>query len=160
MMHRYPPSSMVSDHVRAGAGLLFTLGPIMALNLPPVSLGILVAMAALFAVFALQTLRRHGRWIEVTTEFIAVHPGGPRLTWGEVTGVSLAYFSTWRDGDKGWMELKLDAGRRTLRIDSRLTGFVEIARQAADAIDGKQLVIDPATARNMTVLGVAKLETT
>ena len=160
MTHCYPPGCMFADYLRTAVGLLLTLGPIIFLSLPPVTLAILLSMAAMFAVFGLQAWRRQGSRVDVTHEFITAHPGGPRLAWSEITNMSLAYFSTWRDGRKGWMELKLSVGRQSIRFDSRLDGFVDIAERAAGAVDAQRVILDPATARNMSMLGVGDMTAT
>ena len=52
----------------------------------------------------------------------------------------------------GWMQLKLRDARRTIRIDSDLDGFAELAREAARAAALHDLVLDTATASNLEML--------
>ncbi|TFH47931.1 MAG: hypothetical protein E4H01_07315 [Lysobacterales bacterium] len=70
-----------------------------------------------------QVVRRHAKRVFVSEREIRVRPLGTRL--------ELAYYSVRRDARRGWMELKVQSGTRSLRVDSRLDGFSEVVRQAA-----------------------------
>ena len=137
-------------------GLAITAGPILALDLPPVALAIFACLALLFAAYGVQTWLRLQTRIEVTPGTIEATPFGARLAWRELTRVRLAYFSVRRDRGEGWMELKLEAGPKRLRVDSRLDGFDEIARRSAIAARVASLPLDSSTVQNFRALGVAQ----
>jgi hypothetical protein len=50
------------------------------------------------------------------------------------------------------MQLKLGDGQRTIRIDSDLEGFAQVAERAAHAASRLDLALDPATLNNLLAL--------
>jgi hypothetical protein len=68
--------------------------------------------------------------------------------------MKLAYYSTRRDRKSGWMQLQLGAGRARMSLDSRLDGFEQVARQAADIASERGLALSDATAANLQALGI------
>jgi len=153
--HTYPPSALVGDYLRAAVGFF----PIIAvLGIEPVGIvgaTTLGGFAALFAVFGIRTALRHCTFIEVTEA--ALQSSGlwrTSISWSKLDRMKLSYYSTRRDGRGGWMQLKLGAGRSTLRIDSRVEGFSELAIASAKAADARGLSLDPATSVNLQALGV------
>jgi len=154
MTYRYPWRAMVADHSRAVLGVVCTVTPLILADLPPLAAGVLAVLAILFALFGMQAIYRHTTRILVSEGDIRARPLGPRLAWDSLTRLTLAYFSVRRDGRRGWMELKLRSGRRTLRIDSRLDGFTEVVRQAAAAAGGACLHLDTPTVSNLATLGI------
>ena len=75
--------------------------------------------------------------------------------------VKLSYFSTKSDRAGGWMQLTLQGGAgRTIRIDSGLEGFGEIARWAAAAAIANRVELSHATIVNFGALGIVIDETT
>lgn len=156
MTHMYPVSSVLSDYLRAAAGLALTGGPVLLMDrLPAVSVVILGGLATLFAGFAIQTAWRQHCSLETSNETIAVVPKGTRLRWDCLTEVRLAYYSTRRDAEHGWMQLTLREGSRQIRVDSRLEGFADVARCSASAAWRNGLALGPATVSNLLALGIA-----
>lgn len=156
MTYRYPWRAMVADYARAGIGLACTVMPLILTDLPPLAAAVLAFLAMLFALFGIQAIRRHTTRILVGEEDIRASPFGPRLAWDSLSKLTLAYFSVRRDGRRGWMELKLRSGRRTLRVDSRLDGFTEVVRQAAAAASDACLHLDTPTVSNLAILGIGE----
>jgi hypothetical protein len=52
------------------------------------------------------------------------------------------------------MQLTLQSGRRRLRMDSRLDGFLEVAQRAADSAHANQLRLSPTTITNFGALKI------
>lgn len=154
MTYRYPWRAMAPDYARAAIGFVCTAAPVLFMDLASLVAGVLAFLAAIFLLFGAQAALRHGTRILVSERDIRARPMGIRLEWDRLTRLTLAYFSTRRDGRGGWMELKLRSGRRTLRIDSRLEGFGEVARQAAAAASDACLHLDTSTLTNLATLGV------
>jgi hypothetical protein len=102
----------------------------------------------------LQTLLRHRTTFKVSDEEIVARPWGTRLRWRELTDVRLKYYSLERNSKHGWMELTLQSGRRRLRIDSRLDGFLEVAQRAADSARANGLQLSPTTITNFGALHI------
>jgi hypothetical protein len=152
MTYRYPWRAMLPDYARAALGMACTVTPLLLMDLSvPVS-GVLAFLAMIFTLFAGQAVLRHATRILVSERAICAHPVGGRIPCENLTRLKLAYFSVRRDGRRGWMELKVQSGRRTLRIDSRLQGFTEVVRQAAAAAKHACIELDASTLSNLATL--------
>lgn len=156
MTYRYPWRAMVPDYARAGLGVACATTPLIVTDLPGLAAAVLAFLAMIFALFGVQVILRHTTRILVSEGDIRARPLGRRLAWDSLSKLTLAYFSVRRDGRRGWMELKLRSGRRTLRVDSRLDGFTEVVRQAAAAASDACLHLDPPTVSNLAMLGIGE----
>jgi hypothetical protein len=117
-------------------------------------MAVLGALAALFAAHGVRTWVRSATRIEVGDEGIAVR--GPRkamVRWDGLEQMRLTYYSTRRDGSKGWMQMKLKGAETTLRIDSTLDGFPALVRRAAAEAAKRGVELPPATQANLAALG-------
>lgn len=154
--HHYPPGTLYGDYLRAGVGLAVTGGPLVFLQPSAVVAIVLGCLAALFAFFALRTVCRQLTVVEVTPEAISTRgPGGKRFAWGDIERVRLDYFSTRRDSENGWMQLKLMAGRRQIRIDSTVDDFGLVAASVASAATVSGAAMTDTTRGNFQALGIA-----
>jgi len=152
---RYPASAMVGDYLRAAAGLGPTVFILATVSLGDVATAVLGGFAAIFGAFAFRTAFRHGTSLEM--DEAGLRASGWRRTairWAELDRVKLAYYSTRRDRKSGWMQLQLGAGRARVSMDSRLDGFEQVAREAANAASDRGLVLSDATAANLQALGI------
>ena len=154
MTYRYPWRAMVPDYVRAAVGMVCTLAPLLFMEPSGVVRLVLIFLALIFTSFAAQAVLRHLTRIFVSEREIWALPLGARLRWDGLTRLKLAYFSVRRDGRDGWMELKVQSGGRSLRVDSRLDGFAEVVRLAAAAAREACLSLDSSTLSNLATLGV------
>jgi len=153
--HRYPFGALLGDYARAGAGIMLTGAPLVLIPLNPYVTAILGVLVALFAIFGAATALRHLRRIELAGGTISMTGLFPvRLTWDAIESVRLRYFATRRDGARGWMELTLRGGGRRMLLDSRIDGFPDIARHAADAVSRRHIAVAPTTAANFAALGI------
>lgn len=120
-------------------------------------------LVLMFVSFGWSTWRRHGSVIVVTEDGIGSE--GARnvgISWRGIERVELRYFTTRRErsgrverGSSGWMQLRLDGEGVTLRIDSALDGFDQVARRVAEATDRFNLNTTPSTKGNFAALGMA-----
>lgn len=154
MPHRYPARALVADYLRASLGSGLTLGPLaLAQPAAPVAWA-LAAGAALFLVYFARTVCRQLTRIELDEAGIRTRgPLGAAIRWGDLRSLRLAYYSTRRDREEGWMQLKLRDARHTIRIDSDLERFADIARAAAARAAAAGLELDQATRSNLSALG-------
>jgi hypothetical protein len=151
--YRYPPRALAADYARSGAGALASLAALAVIEpaLPVVT--VLTMLALLFLVYFARTVCRQLTRIEVDeTGIRARGPLGAAIRWAELRSLRLDYYSTRRDREEGWMQLRLRGARRTIRVDSGLAGFAELARAAAARARHIGLDLDEATRLNLGVL--------
>ena len=153
--HRYPPSAMVSDYLVSGAGLALTLPPLAMFELPAVTAWVLGLMSLGFAIHGIGVARRQHTRVATDEDGVWFSPPRRRIAWNEITRFGLSYFSTRRDGARGWMELKLASPAATLRVDSRLERFNELVGRVWTAASRCGVEPDPTTRANLEALGMA-----
>ena len=152
----YPPDAVRADYARAGLGLGLCGLPLATTELPLAITIVLAAAAGLFALYGLRTAAQQSMSLTVTDEAIESSGWRPvRLAWDGLSGVSLAYYSTRREGGKGWMQLRLAGKGGTLRLESTLDGFDAIAGRAIRAAAANKLELDRTTRTNLRLLGLA-----
>ena len=153
--HRYKAGALIGDYGRAGIGVFFTLGPLAVTTPLPVVTGILGALGALFLAYGVRTVIRHCTVIRLSAKGMEANgPLGTRLTWADVRGLSLRYYSTRRDRTGGWMQLRVRGRRRAVRIDSAIDDFDVILARAARAARTKEITLDPSTIENLRLRGI------
>jgi hypothetical protein len=158
--HRYPRATVVGDFVRAGFGLAITAAPALAIPATSPAQFVLVPLALLFLAFGVRTWLRSVAVIAVTARDISLSaPWHARLAWQNLKAVRVNYYSTRFDRSGGWMQLMLKGAGgpdgATIRLDSTLEGFSDIARQAAAAARAAGLTLSEATKNNFSALGIA-----
>jgi hypothetical protein len=155
-VYGYPFDAVRADYVRAGLGLGLCGLPLATTDLPLAITVILAAAAGLFALYGLRTAAQQSMSLTVTED--AIESSGwrrVRLDWDGLSGVSLAYYSTRREGGKGWMQLRLAGTSGTLRLESTLDGFDAVARKAIRVAAAKGLELDRTTVANLRLFGLA-----
>jgi hypothetical protein len=157
--HVYPLSAMVGDYLRAAAGLVPAALLLALAQVGRIATMIIGGFAAIFAIFALRTVLRHGTSLEMTERELRARGVRPRtIAWCDLDRMKLAYYSTRRDRQDGWMQLELHAGRTWLGLDSRIAGFDRLVRRAAEAAAARGLALNDATIANLRSLGVRAWE--
>ena len=151
---RYPPCAMVRDYVTAGIGLALSLPPMVVLDLPAVTFGIFGLMSLCFAAHGLGAVRRRRLRVEAGEDGLSFRPPRRSIAWNEITRFRLAWFSTRRDGARGWMELKVTSRNATLRVDSRLDRFPDLVGHVWRAVARQGMEPDPTTRANLEALGM------
>ena len=153
--HIYPSSAMMGDYMRAAAGLVPTGVLFATVPIGAVAGTILGGFAAIFGVFALRTALRHGTSLEMTDTELRTHCVSHRtIPWDELDRMKLSYYSTRRDRRAGWMQLELRASGTTVKIDSRIAGFDQVVRRAAQAAVARGIELNEATVANLEALGI------
>ncbi|VAW14101.1 hypothetical protein MNBD_ALPHA09-453 [hydrothermal vent metagenome] len=149
--HRYPL------HVAYVAGLRALAGSVAFVALWLLAGGTVVAVisAAGITIFVAYGVIAVGR----AREILVVSPTGivvrgwrrREILFAELTALRLAYYSTRRDGEKGWMELVVRAGGARLVVESEIDGFSRIASACFDHATKIGLTLSPASERNFAV---------
>ena len=146
---------MVSDYLVSGGGLALSMPPLVVFDLPALTVWILGLMSFGFAVHGLGVVHRQRIRVEADEDGLWFSPPRRRIAWNEITRFGLSYFSTRRDGARGWMELKVASPAATLRVDSRLERFHELVDRAWSAASHCGVEPDPTTRANLEALGMA-----
>lgn len=157
--HVYPTSAMVGDYLRSAAGLVPALLLVVLVRVGDAVLIAAAGFAAIFAIFGVRAVLRHRTRLEMTETGLRAH--GVRhqaVAWSDLDRMKLAYYSTRRDRQNGWMQLQLSAGRVRLDLDSRIAGFDRLVRRAAEAAAARGLALSDATIANLRSLGVKSWE--
>lgn len=158
-LFRYPWRSLCLDYAGSGAGLAASFGALGFLQLAAPMVWVATAVAGLFLVYFARTVCRQLTRLELDDDGIRVKgPLDAALRWDGLRSLRLDYYSTRRDAERrtmqgGWMQLRLRDARRTIRIDSALEGFAELASLAAREASRRGLALDAATASNLEALG-------
>jgi hypothetical protein len=149
----YPAGYFVRAYVRAGAGLACTLGAWYAIPVSGAATLIFAATAAAFVLYAAQIRLRQLTAVRWDGDGIDVDGPRPRrLPWSELRDVRLAYYSTRRDGENGWMQLKIRGKSGVLRLDSDAAGFDRLVIASLHHADRLGLDVTPVTRHNAAVL--------
>lgn len=161
---RYNIKDLWGDYLRAAAGVVFALAPLLFVAANPAIVSVLGGLAALFTVFGLATFVRHRSVIFLDDTMVGgsgvgmTRPFQQILVWDKVEQVTLSYYTTRRDGSKGRMQLRLadrkSLFRRRFSIDSTLEGFETIASAAFTVAQRNGLTLSPATKANFRALGL------
>lgn len=153
--YRYSSGALAADYGRAGIGIVLTAGPLIFVEAGRTVTAVLVALAVTFVVYAIRTACRSATRVWVDDDAIATRGvRRKRLSWRDMTGMRLNYYSIKRDGRAGWMQLRLTGPGGALCFESTLEGFTEIARRASAAAQRRGISLHPSTAANLRVLGV------
>ncbi len=158
MTYRYPPSAIYRDYLGGVIGVALFLAPVAVFELPEVTMYICLIFSILFIFHLGQTVARHRTCIDMDDRVIRNHGNAKGFAWRDLNSLALRYFSVRRDREAGWLELQLGSARQSLRFDSRIEGFSEIAQQAARAAADNQLALDSATISNLKALGIQPAE--
>ena len=126
-LHSHTLRSLTADYTRAGGGLLVTALPLLSVETTGAVSWVLAGGALLFAVYGVNTVIRHLGAVECNESGISVSgPISKAVAWSDMCDLRLRYFSTRRDGQKGWMQLVVKSPSATVRIESTLTGFADL----------------------------------
>lgn len=158
---RYPFSALVWDYARGIAGIVICFVILVTNEWHNQLVWLFVGLTVLFAIYTMTTIAKNAARFRVSEE--GIECGGFRkqaIRWGDLSELALRYYPTSRSRKKGWMTLTLKAkgrsgGPASVKIESNLPGFTEIATRAAWAAKENKLMVDRVTADNLTALGVS-----
>lgn len=139
---------------------LAVLGFVAGVAEPPLWASALIGgCGALFALHGARAVKRHLGVIKIDEEGIERSGArATRLRWDDLSSVRIAHFTTRRDGERGWMELVMKAGRSRLLIESEHPAFGPAVERAVRAAGRKGLVMSGTTIANAGALGLLASE--
>jgi len=154
-IYRYPLNALAPDLMRAAGGIAVTAGPLPWLIGSPVAFAVMAALALAFVAFGVSTLIRRSTVVELGPAGISTSGlRRVRVDWDKIARIDLRYFSTRRDREKGWMQLRVYGDGSAVRLDSALDGFAEVAAAAAEAALQRGVPISEPTRANLRAIGV------
>jgi hypothetical protein len=152
---RYARPALYADYARAAVGVAVCVLPLLFVASNTVTL-LLAALGALFLLFGARTALRHATEIVADDAGIAARgPFGCRIGWDRLERLKLAYYATRRDRKGGWMHMTLAGDGCTLRLDSSLDRFGDVARLAARAGVDRGIEVSDATRANFASLDIS-----
>ncbi|HIP09837.1 MAG TPA: hypothetical protein EYG65_08920 [Rhodospirillales bacterium] len=150
----YSFSSVGGDFVRAIVGLVLCSLPVLLGLEFILALWLLVPLTAVFITFLVRIIIRYMTTVTVTDEWIRVNSFFDiTLYWADVTDFKLSYFTLWRNGEKGWMEMRLRNATNSVKIESSLVGFEAIASRAFAAAEANHISLNSTTTSNLEAFG-------
>ncbi len=153
--HGYSLVNLRADYFRAFVGFIICFAPYVLGAEPVGGVLILLGCAALFAIYGLRTIFRQLARIELDEQKIAMKIIKYRvIPWEKLTELSLSYFTTWRSGGNGWMQLRLKGAGQTFRFESNLSDFEQVVRSAVGAAMNNKLELSSSTLRNIDALNI------
>ena len=159
---RYPFSALVWDYARGIAGIVICFVILVTNEWHNQLMWLFVGLTVLFAIYTMTTIAKNVARFRVSEE--GIECGGFRrqaIRWGDLSELALRYYPTSRSRKKGWMTLTLKAkargagGDTSIKIESQLPGFSEIANRAAWAAKENNILVDRVTADNLVAIGVS-----
>ncbi len=156
---RYPTNRLLGDYLRSAVGLGVGGGVLLSVPPNPAIVAVFGGLTALFSLFGLRTVQRHMMQVAVTDDEIATSDFRTRtVAWSDLQRVRLRFYGTrpnqFRIARGGFMELLLIGPQGKMRFESSLEGFNYLAWQAARAVRGHGVTIDPTSAGNLLDLGI------
>lgn len=156
--HRYPLAALLKDDVKAVLGLAVSATPLFFVGgISAIIFYIFLVLTILFLVYGLRMAIRHTTVIEVSDMGVrASGPLGTTIVWEDLRDVQLRYYSTRRDRERGWMDLRLKGPRRTLRIESAIEGFEHIVRRTTEFAPDNGIDLSAPTRANLKAMGLGE----
>lgn len=152
-IHRYPGGAVASALFRAAAGTAATALALVLTDFATVALALLGPALALFLVYGGRAVAKRAARFSCDDEGLTrIRPRSRRIMWKELTELRVAYYTTRRDGEDGWMELRLGDRHGRMTLESELEGFSRIAVQALKAARSNGVALDATTERNLAAL--------
>lgn len=148
--YRYPRRMLLFDGLRAGVGILITLGPLLFLTVSRSLAMALGVVGLIFLWFGFRVLAQCMVSIVPSADGLSIRGLRQRfLGWEDLKGLKLAYYAPIRRRNAGWYQLTLMGKEGAIKLDSTMDGFDDLLRSALAAATHANLVYDPSTRENL-----------
>jgi Bacterial PH domain len=156
-LHRWPYPALAGELIRGV--LAFGATMLLLLVTPVVSIAFvgLAGLAILFGLYLGGTVSRISSVVEVDDQGLRIRGGlfGSRaIEWPAIERFELRHFPLSRDRAKGWMDLKLKGGGRSISIDDKLERFDDVLARAWEAARAADVGVSDATHHNLVAAGL------
>ncbi len=153
--YNYPEKEVKKEYYRSGVGMLISGVPLLLFGPSSVIVSILGCFFCLFLAYGVRAYYRGRMHLILGSRAIEVKGLTEKtILWEELEELKLSYYSTRRDGEKGWMQLRLKAKGVRLRVESTITDFWDLVDTCALIAKDRGLLLDSSTIRNMRTLGI------
>ena len=162
--HQYPAKSAYFAVARMLAGIAVVVGLAVLIS-GQIATGMAALLVLVFLIYGVKSLLRSQEKISLSTDGLQVfrqgwgrvspftiQPANISLAFAEISALKLAYYSTRRDGEKGWMELVLKTPETKLVVESEIKGFRQIAMTCYSHAKRQGIQLSLASERNFAVL--------
>ena len=146
----YHPSSLLGDYIRSIVGVGLTASALIFLNLATWLQIVFLTCFLLFVIFTIRTIIRQKtsyRLCNAALQQVGIF--SKNINFDDLTKFELRYFSTRRNREEGWFQLKLVANDIKIVVDSSLNGFDDIIKTANFAVEKNKLDLDAITSANL-----------
>ncbi|WP_169566917.1 hypothetical protein [Sneathiella limimaris] len=151
----YPAPEIRKEYFRAGIGMILTGVPLLLFRPSSVIVSLLGFLFCLFFLYGIRSYLRSRLTVFLGQDGICCEGNGRKeIRWEDLTGLRLSYFSSRRDGEKGWMQLRLKSRGISLKVESTINEFSDLVAICMSVAKDRGLVLDPATVRNLRALGL------
>ncbi len=114
----------------------------------------------MFAAYGGRALVRKRMKVKISANGISVESLKEKnIDWEALESLKLSYFSSRRDREKGWMQLKLKGRGIGLTFESTISDFEDLVMLCAVKAKEAGLRFDAATARNLKSLDISVEDT-
>lgn len=154
-VYRYSRAVIAKAYAASAIGLGVTLLPLALLEpISPLS-AVLLVVAGLFLVYLAKAVALHAGRLAVDDDGIRIEgPFGARIDWDDLRAMQLNYYTTRNDRSQGWFQLVVKGSSGTVRIESSLEGFTQIAARAAAQALRRGHRLGERTRTHLAILGV------
>lgn len=152
---RYPWSQVRGEIIKAAIGMAFCLGFVAVVQPAAWLAWVLVALAAMFALYLWQQVLRTSLRFRLDDAGVTRHGrgGGPRtLAWSALDDFRLNFYAHGRKARQGTLAVVLHQGKLRLKADSNLDHFPTLLQRAARAARENGLELHPTTVANLEQL--------
>lgn len=162
-VHRYDRKTLIGDFIKAGSGGAVAVFFLVIGGLPDwLAIG-LGATVALFLVYLVRTALKQRTMISFDGDLIVQTVSGfaffdRQIPVDQLTNFDLKYFSTRRDGENGWWQLKLEGTASKISVESDIEGFDDLIGKLWDCSRLRGLATNRATLANVKALGLLQEE--
>lgn len=144
------------EAVQGAVGFVLMAGLLSAAQPAGPVIWALAAAAGLFLVYFSRAVVRYLTRIEVDESGIrAWGPLEAAILWKEMRSLRLSHYTTRSDCSGGWMQLDVRGAGRSIRVDSSLAGFAELAGAVGREAARRGTPLDERTLANLDALGVS-----
>ncbi len=153
---RYPPSLLRWEFAKGLAGALGGAAIVVGLEPAPLLGWPLGVIAALFALYAGQQVRRGRLLYEVSEHGAAQVRGLQRveIPWVRLEKLRLNFYGYGKRASQGTLVLLLESGGRRIKLDSGADHFPTLLFHAAQVARQRDLPLEPTTSSNLEQLGL------